>query len=151
MGQLARDGWLTWVSYEPALGLVDWSGWEFIRWMVSGGESGSRARPSHPDWHRAARDFCALHCIPYNFKQRGAWAEFYDRDRDDPDWQRCPRCDQPGERYVNLAGGHGFHGDRVVAMRHVGKAAAGRLLDGVEHNGFPVTSSQGERNGPARG
>ncbi|TIY01049.1 MAG: DUF5131 family protein, partial [Mesorhizobium sp.] len=39
MRELAEAGWLTWVSYEPALGQVDWHGWEFLRWMVSGGES----------------------------------------------------------------------------------------------------------------
>lgn len=137
MRRLAGEGWLTWVSYEPALGLVRWDGWEFIRWLVSGGESGQRARPSHLDWHRAARDWCEPRGIPYHFKQCGDWQEYYDRDRDDPDCQQCPRCDAPGERYVNLEGGFGFHGERVVAMRRVGKGAAGRLLDGVEHNGFP--------------
>ncbi|MDE2596307.1 MAG: DUF5131 family protein [Sphingomonadales bacterium] len=48
---------LHFVSYEPALGPVDWTGWEFIRWLISGGESGPQARPSHPDWYRAARDY----------------------------------------------------------------------------------------------
>ena len=36
---LAALGWPTWVSYEPALGGVDWTGWEFLRWLISGGES----------------------------------------------------------------------------------------------------------------
>ena len=51
-------------------------GWEFIRWLVSGGESDRDARPSHPDWHRAARDFCAAHGIAYFFKQWGEWGYF---------------------------------------------------------------------------
>lgn len=72
--RMAIEGWLTWVSYEPALGRVDWNGWEFIRWLVSGGESGPGARPSIPVWHRAARDWCAEHRIAYFFKQWGVWA-----------------------------------------------------------------------------
>jgi hypothetical protein len=37
---LAEQGWFTWVSHEPALEQVDFTGWEFIRWLVMGGESG---------------------------------------------------------------------------------------------------------------
>ena len=44
MRHLAETGWRTWVSYEPAIGPVDWEGWEHTRWMVSGGESGPKAR-----------------------------------------------------------------------------------------------------------
>ena len=81
MRAIAEAGWQTWVSYEPALGPVDWTGWEFIKWMVSGGESGKDARPSHPDWHRSTLDWCQLHRVPYFFKQWGAWAP---TDDDDP-------------------------------------------------------------------
>lgn len=141
MAALADKGWLTWVSYEPALGPVDWKGWEFARWIVSGGESGDGARPTHPEWHRATRDFCAAHEIAFLFKQWGAWPAFYDRDVDDPDWRSTPKVDgQMGlgaTRFHNLAGGIGFHGERLVAVRNVGKKAAGRLLDGIEHNGLP--------------
>lgn len=45
------------------------------------------------------------------------------------------------ERIVNLAGGHGFHGDAPRVMRRVGKLRAGRLLDGRQHNGCPDASS----------
>ena len=31
-----------------------------------------------------------------------------------------------------------FHGDRLVAVRNVGKKAAGRLLDGREWNEVPA-------------
>jgi protein gp37 len=65
------DGWATWVSYEPALGDVDWAGWEFIKWLVSGGESGANARPSHPYWHMRARDFCGKKASPI-FSSSGA-------------------------------------------------------------------------------
>jgi protein gp37 len=62
------------VSYEPAIGAVDWTGWEFVDQIISGGESGPRARLHHPDWHRATRDFCARHGIAYFFKQWGMFA-----------------------------------------------------------------------------
>ncbi len=71
--QLDEAGYRVWVSYEPAIGPVDWTGWEFIAGMVSGGESGPQARPTHPDWHRNTRDWCAQHGIPYDFKQWGEW------------------------------------------------------------------------------
>lgn len=141
LGPLARKhGWRTFVSYEPALGPVDWIGWEFLSWMISGGESGQDARPSHPDWHRAARDFCAGAGVPYFFKQWGDWAAVIDRDNDDPDWRKdySRKYDDSGDmKWINLAGGRGFHGERFHVMQRVGKKASGRLLDGVEHNAMP--------------
>ncbi len=139
LAALAATGWRTFVSYEPALGPVDWTGWEFLSWLISGGENGPR--PSHPDWHRAARDFCAAHGIPYFFKQWGTWLPALDRDMDDPDW-RAPYAGAMNDRrpdiaWLNLAGGCGFHGARFHVMRRAGKAQAGRLLDGREHNAMP--------------
>lgn len=61
------------VSYEPALGPVDWTGWEFVDQIISGGESGNDARPSHPDWHRRTRDWCKANGKAYFFKQWGEW------------------------------------------------------------------------------
>jgi protein gp37 len=43
----------------------------------------------------------------------------------------------PG-RWINLAGGHGFNGERVHYARKVGKKAAGRQLDGRTHDEFPA-------------
>lgn len=140
----SQRGWQTFCSYEPALGAVDWETWDFLSWMISGGESGGDSHPTHPDWHRATRDFCASNNIPYLFKQWGSWTVIVDRDKDDPDW----RADytvvnrKPGYRILNLAGGHGFHGERVCLMRHVAKKAAGRLLDGREHNDMPSPISK---------
>lgn len=43
---------VSWVSYEPALGLVDFRSWiNQLQWIVVGGESGAGARPF--DWHWA--------------------------------------------------------------------------------------------------
>lgn len=141
LARLAAMGWRTFVSYEPALGPVDWTGWEFLSGLISGGESGPRARPTHPDWHRAARDFCARHGVPFFFKQWGAWEVAVDRDNDDPDWRAGYGREfsdmHDNIRWLNLTGGRGFHGERFHVMRRVGKARAGRLLDGREHNDLP--------------
>lgn len=62
------------VSYEPALALVDFapalsSGW--IDWLVSGGESGHDPRPANVDWFRQARDDCRKFNVPFFHKQHG--------------------------------------------------------------------------------
>jgi protein gp37 len=118
------------VSYEPALGPVDWSGWEFVNQIISGGESGPRARPTHPDWHRATRDFCARRGIAYFFKQ---WGEY----RPSPlgTERRLVNVRRDGRWEPSV----GQYGVNEELMSRVGKKAAGRLLDGVEHNGMPTS------------
>lgn len=123
MRQLSLMGWKTWVSYEPALGAVDWSGWEFLDWIVSGGESdsdGDSARPSCSQWHRTTRDFCSANDIPYLFKQWGAF-------------RPCTAAE------LNTACGATLVGPIYTGehMLRVGKKRAGRLLDGRTHDGFP--------------
>jgi protein gp37 len=110
-----------------------------LDWIIVGGESGRGARPMHPDWTRSIRDQCAAAGVPFFFKQWGSWSVTYDRDRDDSDWRRCGDVDRsdPKGRWLNLAGGHGFHGDRVVRATPTSKAAAGRLLDGATHDAMP--------------
>lgn len=138
---LAAQGWRTFVSYEPVLGPVDWSGWEFLSWLISGGESGSNARPSHPDWHRTARDFCAAHGIAYFFKQ---WGEFLPRSQrsDQPLPTRGWGIIEPTGAYFPTAtpwNGHDDDGQGASAVVwRVGKTVAGRLLDGREHSEFPA-------------
>lgn len=111
--QIADMGFNTWVSYEPALGSVDWSGWEFIRWMVSGGESGPDARPTDSVWHRACRDWCIRNAVPYFMKQWGSWHADALRYTD-----MEGRCPPPNMK--------------------IGKKAAGALLDGREWREFPA-------------
>jgi protein gp37 len=159
---LATPAAVRWISAEPLLGPVSlddiaiprpelcasviWSalrGWggapSKINWVVVGGESGPGARPMHPDWVRSLRDQCAEANVPFFFKQWGNWLPVLDRDNDDPDWRSNYRDLREVKRaIINLAGGMGFHGDRVHVVENVGKARAGRLLDGVEHNGFPA-------------
>jgi protein gp37 len=109
-----------------------------LDWVVVGGESGPGARPMHPDWARSLRDQCAAAGVAFHFKQWGNWLPVLDRDSDDPDWRSNYRDLREQKRaIINLAGGMGFHGERVHVVENVGKESAGRLLDGIEHNGWP--------------
>lgn len=143
----ARMAPVLFVSIEPMVGPIDFSAirihddelgarWRVLEdalsWVIVGGESGPDARPMHPDWPRSIRDQCVDAGVPFFFKQWGGWSAVYDRDVDDPDWGRCDvvRDSTPRGRWLNLSGGHGFHGDRVVRVDRIGKKAAGRELDG---------------------
>lgn len=138
MESIALLGWRTWVSYEPALGAVDWSGWEFLRWMVSGGESGAHARPSHPDWHRKTRDWCVQRGVPFLFKQHGEWlaTTFCTDEQAALPYRRIAYVANSGLVKDGTDGVDFFGGDEEVTL--VGKKAAGRMLDRVEHNGMPA-------------
>ena len=112
-----------------------------IGWVIAGGESGPGARPAHPDWFRALRDQCAAASVPFFFKQWGSWFPTIDRDVDDPDWRWGYTVvrDQPARYcFLNLAGGCGFHGERVHLMQRYAKRATGAILDGREHREFPL-------------
>lgn len=89
-----------------------------LDWIIAGGESGPHARPSHPDWFRSLRDQCAAAGVPFLMKQWGEYVEWTGAESPSPSW-RFP------------------HPDNTPMVR-VGKKAAGRLLDGVEHNGVPA-------------
>lgn len=110
--------------------------WSGVDWIIAGGESGHGARPMHPDWARSLRDQCSAAGVPFLFKQWGEWSEIpYDHE--------SPPGDRPSERYVNAAGGHGFHGEQVVRISSKGgKKAQGRLLDGRTWDGYPTTEAK---------
>lgn len=134
------------VSYEPALvpinlrnikGRVGWSGpddtWfdaihshapTRLDWVIAGGESGTFARPSHPDWFRRVRDDCAACGVPFFFKQWGEWC---------PPFHIAPGNISSRNQYI-----FGEHGERVY---RVGKEKSGALLDGREHREFPEMKS----------
>lgn len=135
---LATPAAVRWISGEPLLSSVDFRPWlDRLDWIVVGGENGPR--PMHPDWARSIRDQCAEADVPFLFKQWGSWKPIYDRDVDDPDWRQCGDVARkhPRGRWMNLAGGHGFHGERVVYVDRMHKKLTGRLLDGVTHDGYP--------------
>jgi protein gp37 len=127
------------VVYEPALGPVNflrpeawWLGpptqahgmHQGLDWVIAGGESGPKARPAHPDWFRSVRDQCQEAGVPFFFKQWGEWV--------------VPNATVSEMEFVPKfkAGRQHPFDDGPIAMR-VGKRAAGRLLDGVEHNAYP--------------
>lgn len=121
------------LSCEPLLGPVDLSGWlgtndftivptvrhSYVHWVIAGGESGDDARPMHPDWARSLRDQCQVAEVPFFFKQ---WGEWVGGGPGYIHWSDCKEIKSWGdERYSG----------------HVGKKAAGRMLDGREWSGFP--------------
>ena len=72
MAELVRMGWKTHVWYEPALSAVDWTGWEFTRLIICGGESGEDARPCDVAWIRSTIAWCKAHGVACRVKQLGA-------------------------------------------------------------------------------
>ena len=128
------------VSYEPALGPINWTGWEFVSQIISGGESGLGARPSHPDWHRATRDFCQANGIAYFMKQWGVWLPFGQKHvawnaKSAEYFQILADRLNGTNRHLVLAGNSGRQD-----FYHVGKKRAGRLLDGRAWREFPVSA-----------
>jgi protein gp37 len=104
-----------------------------IEWVIAGGESGSHARPMHPDWVRSIRDQCVTAGVPFLFKQ---WGEY------GPQNDLVPDTSEIKEKFVTVSP-KGFTGKSceypvAIGMWRIGKARSGRLLDGVEWNQFPV-------------
>lgn len=88
------------VSLEPLLGPIQlWPPFLHfeagINWVITGGESGPGARPSHPDWFRQLRDQCTAAGVPFFFKQGSAanWPKFKDFDSFPDDLQIRQRPD----------------------------------------------------------
>lgn len=91
---LRERGWLTFCSYEPALGPLDLSDPSLHpNWLISGGESGVRARPSPKSYFEDVRDQCAAAGVPFFMKQiteRGRKVPF-EKWPEDLQTRECPR------------------------------------------------------------
>lgn len=129
------------LSCEPLLGSVDLGlfgiclkDWRqgftpihsHIDWVICGGESGSSARPMHPDWARSLRDQCAAAGVAFFFKQWGEW---------------LPGCQyrEGDKERLHEKSQHSFDLDHHSWW--VGKSAAGRVIDGRYHDAFPLSVS----------
>lgn len=69
MRALAAMGWRIFVSYEPALGPTDWTGWEFVSQIIVGGESGPEQRIMPLWWADDTLTYCRSHGISFFAKQ----------------------------------------------------------------------------------
>jgi protein gp37 len=128
----------TFASVEPMLGPIDARG-DLPGWIIVGGESGKHARPMHPGWARSLRDQCNRAGVPYLLKQWGEWAPAGHAADPSRDPVNTVYLDDNGDQCtMPLGGGYDRAGANFELLRRVGKKLAGRLLDGVEHNGFPV-------------
>lgn len=137
---LATPAAVRFLSAEPLLGPVDLTQWSGIEgdgvtmgfgldWVIVGGESGSGARPMHPDWVRSLRDQCQAAGVAFFFKQRGDWT-----------WLENPTggewvTDGPTMCRLQPDGVKGWTG---WPMQRIGKKAAGRLLDGRTWDEVPA-------------
>jgi protein gp37 len=132
------------IAYESALNgkrFDEWAGddepWESeghpkIDWVIVGGESGHGARPMHPDWARLLRDQCADAGVPFFFKQWGNWAIL----------EKAAPAISAGHNHAwpdgSIGGGHADkNGGLGTTLYLTTKTRAGRLLDGVLHDGMP--------------
>ena len=107
--------------------MLDSVGRPAIDWVICGGESGPNARPMHPDWARSLRDQCAAGGVPFLFKQWGEWCP-----ESHADFESSPAAALSSRNAMYEVWPGGMRSYRI------GKERAGRLLDGVEHNEFPV-------------
>lgn len=130
-------------------GCPEWVHAERIKldWVVVGGESGKGARPMHPDWARSLRDQCQAAGVPYFFKQWGAWMPWelgavpllnaQNGESEDgnvlfpSDMDHDPNWDDGLEEYEPGVTSH-------CVFQRVGKARAGRKLDGREWSEVPA-------------
>lgn len=149
------------VSAEPLIGPIDFLrylnilsqdplvvGEPSIHWIIAGGESGrsdQNVRPMHPAWPRSIHDQCRTAGIAFHFKQWGEWwpvttekaiagtvtSRAIDAHGDVPPGDPMTEAGETQILNALKSGAYTF-------MARVGKSAAGRLLDGKEHNGFPV-------------
>lgn len=101
-----------------------------LDWVIGGFESGSQARPGHPDWARSLRDTG----ISFFWKQHGEWLHSSQAITQ----QQKTACvveavSKPPRKHTWQDGS---------ASYFVGKKAAGRLLDGREWNEMPMERSR---------
>lgn len=118
-----------WISHEPGLGKVIYPK-DFLTlgknaFLVTGGETGSRARPMHPDIPSHDRDQCHISGVKYFFKSWGEWIV---------DYEHPTHIVMRDGIFEPINRGNCCSG---VAIRRIGHKNSGRLLDGREWNEMP--------------
>ena len=153
---LAVPARVRFVSCEPLLGPVDlepWldqgyesngpAGWmqgpSPIHWIIVGGESGPRARPMRPAWASRLQQQAHHYDVAFFFKQWGEWAPPDDIAAHGviTDFVLGGAIDEGVFAQSVWVDGQGF-GVPPEEVYKVGKARAGRLLDGQAHDALPV-------------
>ena len=115
---------ILWLSAEPLLGPINlYHGHEMdVDWVITGGESGPSARPTHSRWVSNIRDVCAANDVPFYHKQWGEWAHS----------AQYAVMNDSGRVWKDT---HTWP-DGSGSWR-VGRKEAGRLLFGRMHDEFP--------------
>ena len=96
------------LSLEPLLGALDELNLEEIDWVITGGESGPKARPVDPEWVRSIRDQCLQAGVAFHFKQWGGPnKKRTGRLLDGRIWEQFPAkkpvISHPSQRQANLS------------------------------------------------
>jgi protein gp37 len=110
-----------------------------IHLVIAGGESGSRARPMHPDWPRSLRDQCVTADVPFFFKQWGEWYGGPSLGIKKGPYRICRGGIVEGHEFETYPD-HFLSFGLDSMVQRVGKKAAGRDLDGREWNEMPEVS-----------
>lgn len=108
-----------------------------IGWVIVGGESGPEARPMHSDWVRDLRDQSRATGVPFFFKQWGAWQRGSDFRDDAMVMARDGRLVEPEAVQRTFSSADPWTLG-LEYVRRVGKAQAGRELDGRTWDEMPA-------------
>lgn len=80
------------LSCEPLIGPLSNLNLAGIGWVITGGESGPRARPIEPSWVREIRDQCLKAEVPFFHKQWGGRTpKAHGRELDGSIWSEMPK------------------------------------------------------------
>jgi protein gp37 len=145
-----RLDYATEMPLDALVGHMGGSPTNTIDWVIVGGESGNKARPTHPDWVRSLRDQCVQTRTPFHFKQWGEWftklspcCPAFFRYDNKQDWLNTTNFIR-GQIFLDATGRQlkrSAHFDDciypVTEMHKVGKRAAGRELDGRTWDEIP--------------